>query len=821
MNALSTGVAVDQPSTRISLPCVHCGESTACTSQQDPQRVFCCHGCQGAYELIHGWGLDNYYELRDRAANVSPTSPSSVRYEMFDRDEFLGPSEPKPTADGLMETELAIHGLHCAACAWLIENAAQQTSGWRHARVKMSDHSVQILFDPQQIKLSRIARLLDRLGYELAPLTDQRDDHFQTENRRLLAQIAIAGFCAANAMWIAIAIYAGDASGVAANHREFLRVIGTGLGVAAVVFPGRTFFRGAIASLRTRTPHMDLPVALGLFVGTIAGVVAVILRQGDVYFDSLAVLVFLLLVGRWVQFRQQHRAAKSVDLLLRITPRHATRIDEDQSLNHVLVDRLQQGDTIRVAAGECIAADGTVVDGDSMVDRSLLTGESKPAKVGHGSNVYAGTMNLRRPIDVCVDAVGRRSRVGHVMQSVEEATAQKVPIVQLADRIGGVFVVVVTILAMATFAAWIRVGWTAAASNATALLIVACPCALALATPLAIAVALGRAAKHSILIRDGSALQQLARPGSIWFDKTGTLTEGRMRAELIAGDADAIAAAAAIEQASNHPIAAAIIAESERRKLVQPGSSTFNAVHPGGISGEIDGRQVLVGSLSFMRQRNVSVKREWERAAEVCLQSGASPIVIAMDGVAVTVLGVHDPLRTGAARTIAELMRRGWEVGILSGDHPEIVRQVALEVGIDLSRAIGGLTPEDKLSMVRDTHADSVVMVGDGANDAAALAAADVGIAVRGGAEVSLQAAPIFVSSGDLGSIIDLVQGARRTGRLIAAAFAVSLGYNLLAVGLAMAGLIGPLVAAVLMPISSISVLGLTLLWPTFRSEHA
>jgi Cu2+-exporting ATPase len=809
----------EKSQTTVDLPCVHCGEATRCVAGQDLATVFCCHGCQGAYELIHGWGLDNYYNLRDRSASLSRQNADQSRYSVFDSESFLGPSQPQSTADGLLTTELAVHGLHCAACAWLIESAAARTPGFRRARVKMSDHSIRIHFDPARIKLSQIAHLLGRLGYELAPLPEQRDDHFRAENRRLLVQIAIAGFCAANAMWIAVALYAGDLSGVEASHRDFLRVFGTALGTAAVVFPGRTFFRGAWASLRMRSPHMDLPVALGLAVGTIAGIYNAIEQTGDVYFDSLAVLVFLLLIGRWVQFRQQHRASQAVDLLLRITPRHANQVNAGGSTAFVLVDCLQPGDTIRVASGESIATDGTVIVGESMIDRSLLTGESRPLAVQPGDEVFAGTLNLQLPIDVRVAAVGRESRMGRVMQAVEEASSEKTPIVQLADRIGGVFVVVVTLLAGVVLWAWSGSGWTVAASHATALLIVACPCALALATPLAIAVSLGRAAKQKILIRDGGSLQHLGRPGVIWFDKTGTLTAGRMRAEWVAGSPTAIAAAAAIEQQSTHPIAVAIVQAAERDQLPRSAQATLDEVFPGGVAGTVDGRRVEVGNIDFMQSRNIYVDESFAAAAEKCLQNHSSPILISVDGEAAAVLAICDPLKEGARQAIAELTRRGWQVGILSGDHPEIVRHVAAQVGVDADRALGGLSPEQKLSIVRERDSAAVVMVGDGANDAAALAAADVGIAVRGGAEVSLQAAPIYVASGSIAAIVDLVRGARSTAWLIATAFLVSLSYNAVAVGLAMAGLITPLAAAVLMPISSISVLTLTLVWPTFRPQ--
>lgn len=817
---------------RCEVPCIHCGLPTVCGRDDDPQKVFCCSGCRQAYDLIHGWGLDDYYAIRDRAggsANLFAAADAS-RYDCFDDNQYLGASAPRALDDGNLTCELSVSGLHCAACAWLIENVATRTAGWRLARVKLNRHTAQIVFDPRQIKLSEIARLIGRLGYSLSPLTTEPVDRFREENRKLLTQIAVAGFCAANAMWIAIALYAGEASGVASDHRLFLRIAASVLGVATVVFPGRTFFVSAIASLRTRTPHMDLPVALGLSVGTIVGLFNAITDRGEVYFDSLAMLVFLLLIGRWIQFRQQHRASSAVDLLLRITPQHARLVgdqDSDDSTRWVMVNSLTAGQVIRVNVGESFPVDGRIVEGETMVDRSLLTGESVPVEAGAEDEVTAGTVNLSRPVNVRVEAIGSESRIGKVMESVEAAMMRRTPIVQLADRIGGVFVIVVTLLAVVAFFAWLSQGIDVATANATSLLIVACPCALALATPLAIAVTLGRAAKRKILIRDGDVLQQLSGRGTVWFDKTGTLTEGRPRAELVYGTNDALRLAAAIEQDCCHPIADAIRREAERLELSIPKDTDAVTLLAGGVRGRCEGTQVDVGNQSFLSNQSIDLPSEIEDKIRECLSQQSTPVIVAVDSSAVAVLAIADPIKRDAANAIERIRESGWEVGILSGDHESIVESVARQVGIETGRAHGGLSPEQKLQRFTDSKENAgeaaagatSVMIGDGANDAAALAAADVGIAVRGGAEVSLQAAPVFIASGAMSSVADLIGASRRTNRLIRTTFAVSLAYNVIAVCLAILGFINPLVAAILMPISSVSVLSLTLAWPTFAAE--
>ncbi|WP_434092514.1 heavy metal translocating P-type ATPase [Roseiconus lacunae] len=822
---------------RCELPCVHCGLATPCRSDTDPNDVFCCNGCRQAYQLIHGWGLDAYYAIRDQntvAGSVQDTS--SGGWESFDDELFLGSSTPRPLDDGTMATELSVVGLHCAACAWLIENVASRTDGWLLARVKLNHHTTQLVFDPQRIKLSEIARLIAKLGYGLAPLTSEPVDRFRAENRKMLMQIAIAGFCAANAMWIAVALYAGDASGVAADHRLFLRIAGTVLGVTAVLVPGRTFFVSALASIRTRTPHMDLPVALGLSVGSIVGLYHAIIDSGEIYFDSLAMLVFLLLIGRWIQFRRQYHAANAVDLLLRITPQHARLIcSGDETAEHVskdaadqvegsgrmvLTSALSPGQIIRVVAGESLPVDGIVRAGQTSIDRSLLTGESVPVSVSVGEEVTAGTVNLSRPIDVEVTAIGNESRIGQVMQSVESAMQRRTPIVQLADRIGGVFVVVVTLLAIVAFVVWLPYGLDLATANATSLLIVACPCALALATPLAVAVTLGRAAKRKVLIRDGDVFAKLGKPGVAWFDKTGTLTEGRPRAELVFGPVEILADAAAIEQECRHPIADAIIREAELSGQKANAIASDVEVLVGGVVGRVEGRTVTIGNRGLFDRHGITMTEDVVAAIARCSEQGISPIIVGIDTIALAVIGVADRLKPDAAAMIESFRHRGWKTGILSGDHPVVVQDVARQLGIEADRARGDLSPEDKLAIVSDKTQSPVLMVGDGANDAASLAAAEVGIAVRGGAEVSLQAASVFVASGTLHSIAELLEASRSCNRLIGTAFAISLTYNVFAVLLAIFGFISPLIAAILMPISSISVLSVTLAWPTFRAKN-
>lgn len=820
MNRFMSTVTTKTDSSLRSVACAHCGlPSPPASSEGEPS--FCCRGCRGAYELIRGWGLDEYYELRD-VPGEEVSDDTACHYEDLDDPRLLGRSAPQgmdaPGGKRLLKSTLAISGLHCAACVWLIERAPERVEGWHSTLVSMRARTAEVVFDPSQIRLSEIARFLHRVGYQVSPLSEVPGNEPGADGERgKLVDIAIAGFCAANAMWIAVALYAGQFTGMAASHEQLLRCAGVALGAAAVVFPGRVFFRSAMASLATRTPHMDLPVALGLAAGLLASLAALFNPEREVYFDSIAALVFFLLTGRWLQMRQQRRAGEAVSELLRITPTVATRVDATGARERVSITELIPGETILVRPNESVPVDGIVVEGESMVDRSLLTGESCPVAVSVGSLVEAGTDNVQSNLLVRVTASGNDTKLAAIQLAVTQASETRTPVVQLANRIGAWFVVVVIGLALVTAGIWWNRDRAHAVNHVVALLIVACPCALALATPLAIAVSIGRLAKREVLVRSGDCLERVTRPGTVFFDKTGTLTEGRMRVSHWFGSDETLRDIGAIETNVNHPIARAIV-EYARSSLVEEVTDlefadTDVRHEPGrGVWGTVDGRGYMIGSPRLLDESKSMTSETQAGQLRSVIDSGSSPIVALRDGVCCAVLGVQDPLRADAQSVIDSLHRDGWQVAILSGDHQSAVSGVARTLGIDSRQAHGNLLPEDKLTAVRSaSHHGPVLMVGDGVNDAAALAAADVGIAVRGGARASLSAAPVVIGHGQLRGVVDLIASGRRTRRTITRNFLISIGYNLIAVALAMCGLITPLIAAALMPASSLTVLGLTL----------
>lgn len=790
-------------------------------------RQFCCHGCATAYEVIHSCGLDRYYALRAAAdSDPAPARSTGRRYAEFDDPAFLA-LYARRAPGGPPSVELFLEGVHCAACVWLIEKLPRVLPGVIEARLDLRRAIVTVTWREDAVALSRIAWMLDSLGYPPHPARQlSARQARRLDDRRALIRIGVAGACAGNVMLLAIALYAGVFDAMEEQYRHFFRWLSMLLSLVSLAWPGSVFFRGALAALRTRTLHLDLPIAVGLLAGAVWGTLNTIAGRGEIYFDSLSVLVFALLVGRFIQARQQRRASDAVELLFSLTPTSARLVDREL-VREVAIETIRAGDEVEVRAGDSVPADGVVTRGESQVDQSLLTGESRPVRVGAGDNVSAGAVNLSGLLRLRVEAAGEHTRIARLMRMVEEGSARRAPIVRLADRVAGWFVASMLVLAVATAAAWWSISPAKAVDNAAALLIVTCPCALGLATPLAIAVTVGRAARRGILIKGGDAIERLARPGTIYLDKTGTITQGCMSLVRWTGDDSVGPLVAALEQHSSHPIARALVdGVTAPPGAISPGSRSVSGAGPGivaagvaahsaGLEGTVSGRAVLIGSSAFVRARAPALPAWLDEAEARATADALTPVLIAVDGEVRAVAAVGDAVRPDARASIDTLKRLGWRIGILSGDHPAVVSAVARQLGLNEAR--GGMSPEDKLSAVTAAaKAGPVVMVGDGVNDAAALSAAGVGIAVHRGAEASLSAADVSLSRPGLAPVVELITASRRALGVIYRNLAASLLYNGLAATLAITGVINPLIAAILMPASSLTVLTLSFRSRTF-----
>ena len=814
-------------------PCTHCGLpiGTHPIRGKEDGVAFCCTGCSVVYAALDAAGFDRtYYKLRDLAPTrraERPAEADPLQLGELDTDAFLD-AHTKPAGEGLRSVDLFLDGVHCAACVWLVERLPFEMDGVTAARLDLPRARLSLTFDPTTVRLSDVGRWLSRFGYAARPMRGEHTAQRTDAERRLLVRLGVTWALAGNVMLLAFALYSG-LDGEASALASAARWVSLALAVPAVAYGGAPFFRRAWASLglaiRARDPrrlHIDTPIALGILVGTVHSAWATVTGQGEVWFDSITVLIAALLTARWLQLRSRRLAGDATERLLSLIPSMVRRVRAD-AVEVVRLDEIRPGEVVEVPAGEVVPVDGIVEQGASRLNNAVLTGESRPEPVAEGDAVEAGATNLSSPIRVRVEAAGDATRVGRLLAWVREQEGGEARVVLLADRLSGYFALAVLTLAALTAVLWAWLDPGAMPQHVVALLVITCPCALGMATPLAMAVAAGRAARAGIFIKSDEATQRLTDVDTIVLDKTGTLTKGRMGLVDFVGDEVALDYAAALEAHSNHPIATAIV--QARGCPVGPEDDgftvdNFQATAGQGVCGVVGDRYVTAGRFDCVTERSAAADVQFADAVADFAARGHTPVAVAVDGIVVAVLAVGDAVRDEAAETVARWQRRGYRVLLCSGDHPAVAAAVAAEVGIAPGDAHGGVSPEGKRAFVEALQAEgrTVLMVGDGVNDAAALRAADVGVAVGGGSTASLVAADVFMTRPGLAPLDEALGGSARVLGVVRRNLGLSLVYNLGGAGLAIAGLVTPLVAAVAMPISSLVVVASSILQRSFSA---
>jgi P-type Cu2+ transporter len=800
------------------LSCAHCGLPVPPDDEVVNGPAFCCAGCRSVYEIVNAAGLSGYYQYRDESPAAPARAKSNRKYQELDEPAFQA-QHCRAEPGGEKTVELLLEGVHCSACLWLIERVGRVVPGVTSARLDLSRNVVTLIWDDARTPLSLIAQGLESLGYPPHPLGASQAAAARTKDRELLLRLGIAGAAAGNVMLMALALYSGAFSGMEAQYQALFRWTSLAIATPTVFWAGSVFLRGGWAALRTRTPHMDLPISLGILAGYVSGAVNTFSARGEIYFDSLCTLIFLLLVGRYLQQSHHRRSTSQSELLLALAPQTAHLL-EGETERDVPASSVPVAATVRVSAGERIPVDGLVLRGTANVDVSLLTGEAMPVEARVSDRVYAGTTCQNGELWLRVESSGAATRLGRLMESVEVTLQRRAPIVRLADRVAGYFVIGILGVAAFTLALWLHLDPKHAIDHTVALLVVTCPCALGMATPLAVSVALRRAAAAGILFKGGEFMEELAQPGVIVFDKTGTLTMGQPDLVAWMGDAAWQAPVRAVEALSLHPLARSIqrafpendLKVEDREELPQ-----------GGIAATVEGRRLLIGSPALVERRLGHLPSWATQLVEAHGAAGRTPVVVVADDTVRAVAAFGDAIRPEAPQKLAELSKLGFRFEILSGDHQSVVDGVARELGIAADRARGGQSPEAKLERVAllRRNGERVVMVGDGVNDAAAMAAATVGMAVHGGAETCLRAADVFATRSGLAPIAQAASGSRQAVAAIRRGIAISLAYNVVGIGLAVTGLLSPLVAAIMMPLSSISVVSLALHAKSFHRKKA
>lgn len=813
------------------IECAHCGLPVPDPENSpSPEPKFCCTGCQTVYHALRGAGLQSFYNLRNATYRGEP-KPAQIAGSSLNLDgaEFLTENSTAEE-DGTRCIELYLDGVHCAGCVWIVERMPQMLPGVAEARLDLPRARLSLRWNQEKQPLSKVSSWLAKFGYAAHPIREKGTHERSEAERKLLVQAGVSWTIAGNVMLLASALYAG------LNAAEYPTMTSAALWASLVLsggsiaFGGRTFLRRAWASLSAAAKtgsgltslSMDVPISLGILVGWIWSAWATVQGSDEVWFDSIAVLIAALLTARWLQVRGRRKAGDAADRLLALLPRTARRVDEDlQNPEEISAENLLPGDLCEVRAGEVIPADGKIIHGSSTLHRGVLTGESRPEKASKGEEVHAGTTNLGSPLWIRVEASGDETRVGKLLNWVEERTRTRAPMVQKADRWSGYFVLAVLVAAGLTAAAWTFLDPSEAIACTVALLVVSCPCALGMATPLALTVAVGQAAQRGIFIKNDDVIERLTHTTHIVLDKTGTLTEGSMTLLDLEGDENSAILASSLERHSEHPIARAFVDWSRAQEHHPPSAKNPREEPGAGVEGSVNGQTIRAGKPEWiLKNHPEDTQNRWTEITESIARKGHTPILVEESGEVRTALGFGDPLRPSSFALLQELRRRDITPILLSGDHPHVVKGTASTLQISPEFAHGGVSPEEKQRFVENLKAEgaTVIMIGDGVNDAAALQSADIGISVQGGTQVSLVAADIFTTRPGLEPAAELLQGADRVLSVVHRNLFASLGYNVLGVTLAALGFVTPLLAAVAMPISSLGVVASSLLQRSFRA---
>jgi Cu2+-exporting ATPase len=697
--------------------------------------------------------------------------------------------------DGRRMLHLMVEGVHCGGCVRRIEKALLADPAVEHARVNQTTRRLVVEWLGSAAIADRLVRTVSALGYRVVPYDPaQLASAEAATERALLRAMAVAGFAAGNIMLLSVAVWAGHFQDMGPQTRHLLHWFSALIALPAILYAGRPFFDSARGALRNGRTNMDVPISVGVLLASGMSLFETVRGGAHVYFDSAIMLLFFLLVGRYLDRRARGHARAAAERLLALGTRAVTVLEADGRRRAVPAAMVAPGMTALVTAGERIGVDGTVLDGTSALDTSLITGETLPATVGAGDRVFAGTLNLDAPLRIAVAAVGEGTLLAEIVRLMELAEQRRARYVVLADRLAALYAPAVHGLALATFLGWTLLAgtaWQVALLYAVAVLIITCPCALGLAVPAVQVIASGRLLRRGVLLKSATALERLAQIDTVVFDKTGTLTRGRPALARSAPiDQAALRVAAALVGASRHPLARAVAGALPE----VPVASGVEEVPGQGLRVATPSGEVRLGNRAWCGVEGTDSSGD---GPELWLaRPGCPPVRFAFD----------DPLRADAAPVIRELRARGMSVELLSGDRAPSVAGVAAELGIEAWRA--GCTPGDKFARLEALAAAGrrVLMVGDGLNDAPALAAAYVSASPSTAIDLSQTAADAVFQGERLRPVIELLDVARGADRLIRQNLALALGYNLITVPLAVLGLVTPLIAALCMSGSSLAV---------------
>lgn len=782
--------------------CFHCGEPVSTGSDFTLEikgivQPMCCPGCQAVAQTILECGLASYYEHRTAPGIKGELVPSELaaltHYDLAEvQQEFV-------TETGtLREIQLSVEGLTCAACAWLIERHLMGLPGLHYVNVNTTTHRARIKWDPDRLSLSDILKGFAKIGYRAYPFqTHSQEALYAREVRSYMFRMALAGLGSMQVMMCAVALYMDLFISVEEEFMIYFKWISLLLSTPIMIYSAQPFYAGAWRSLRQGHLSMDVSVSLALIGAFVASIWATVFNTGEVYYDSITMFVFFLLLGRLLELRARRKASESSSNLARLVPIMATRIDADGE-HEVAAKTLRVGDRVRVLAGATLPADGIITLGQASLNEAMLTGEQLPLLKQAGDPVFAGTINTDAPLLIRVSHPIEESRLAQIMRLQDHALDDKPAIAQLADVLSRHFILVLLLIAAGVWTFWHfhdpeRAFWVT-----LSVLVATCPCALSLATPTALTSATAHLTRSGILLRRGHVLDVLTRANRIVMDKTGTLTTGNISlvgvqplAEL--GEDECLAITRALEAYSEHPIARAFRSQGAEDAML-PAANEVTPVIGHGIQGRIAGKHYRIGSARWLA---LADEQEATQGLAIYLADETGPLAR---------FTLADTVRADAGALIQAFKAAGLQTTILTGDSSPQADAVARELGVD--ELVKGVTPDGKLAYLkaREAAGDISIMVGDGINDAPVLAGAHASFAMAGGTDLAKNSADAILLADDLSRLLTARALALRTRRIIQENFAWSIGYNLLVLPLAASGWLPPYLAAAGMSLSSLIV---------------
>ena len=799
--------------------CFHCGEPVPLgfdlsLEVDGTEQPMCCNGCLAVASLIQNAGLGRYYDFRNAVPQRPVEEPVLARFAAWDRQAVL--DFHAIAQNDVYKIQLVLENVHCPACAWLVHRYLSSFAGVQEVRLNVSDGRLRLTFDPSKTPLSQLAEALARLGYPPhldSPTSDADRNRNSNERRRMLRYLIVAALGMMQVMSYALSKYIGAFQGMDAEMEQFFRLISMLVAVPVALYAGQPFYRSAWQHIKQRSLGLDIPVAAAMLIALFSSVLITLFGEGEVYFDSVVMFIFFLLLGRFAVMLSRQQSGALHSALSRALPGQARRITAD-GVEPVGLIELSQGDRVMVADGEIVPADGRVIDGTGRVDEALLSGESIPRVRGTGDRVMAGSLLTEGALQVEIDAIGQSTVLASIVDLLSEARSTRPKLAQMADRAAGWFIALILIATSIAAIVWWQVDPGRIIPIVLAMLVVACPCALALGTPTALASATRGLAESGVLTANPDALARFAEITHVVLDKTGTLTRPVMRlaetrlAETRLADGlngldwagmdqtQVLKIAAALERVSTHPIASAF-ADQDHGLAIARAQSHGSC----GVSGCIEETKYLLGRPDWVAAASGLEIRVPERGIWIAL-AGISD---ARTGLIAT-FRLDSPLRTGAQSLIETLTSRGIEVIMASGDRAGNVEALARNLGIENYHA--AMRPADKLDLVKQLQAEGAVvaMIGDGINDAPVLAGADVSIALAEGAAIAQTQADLVVTGKGLDALRRMFVQAPRVRRIIRQNLGWSLTYNFSALPLAALGIIPPWAAAIGMSLSSLGV---------------